>query len=283
MLKALTLIQKISLTRILEPVILGCLANVLVSFIFNPYSLEFFVDEFIVACLLSVPITELNRYIDLWLEEKVSWTERPLKRFATHLLLISFCLVALLNTLGNAYMSFAEKGNFSFRELVIINIITLCLAILLTLIKWVIHFYAHWIRAETKAMVSEQIADELKRKLTQTASAVEVQKGTAKSKLAVQNIRVAKIELGIVRVFSDTGEGAIFNGSLGELNDQLPDYLFFQVSRDTILHREAIKSITSSTFGKIELTIKEGEETATTSVSRPKAAKFRKWYNSISA
>ena len=280
MLKAL---PKISLARILEPILLGCLANVLVSFIFNPHLVEFFFDEFIVACLLSVPITELNRYIDLWLEKKVSWTEHPLKRFATHLLLISFCLVAVLNTLGKAYMSFAEKGYFSFRELIIINIVTLCLAFLLTMIKWGIHFYSHWIRAETKAIVSEQIADELKRKLTQTASVVEVQKGIAKSKLTVQNIRIAKIELGIVRVFSDTGEGTIFNGSLSELNDQLPDYLFFQVSRDTILHREAIKSITSSTFGKIKLTIKEGDDTFTTSVSRPKAALFRKWYNSISA
>ncbi len=283
MLKALTFITKISLSRILEPVLLGCLANVLVSFIFNPHSVEFFFDEFLVACVLSVPITELNRYIDLWLEKKISWTKHPFRRFATHLLLISVCFVALLNTLGNAYMSLAEKGYFTFRELIIINSVTLCLAILLTLIKWVIHFYSHWMRAETKASVSEQLADELKRTLTQTTGLIDVQKGTSKTKLEVRNIRMAKIERGIVRVFSTTREGAIFSGSLSELNSQLPDYLFFQVSRDTIIHREAIESIASSTFGKIELTIKEGDETATTSVSRPKAAMFRKWYNSISA
>lgn len=180
-------------------------------------------------------------------------------------------------------MFLTDKGYFSIKEILIINIVTLCLAILLTLIKWVRHFYSYWIQAETKAIASEQIADELKLKLTQTAKLIEVQKGTSKSKIEIQNIRMAKIELGIVRVFSNVGDVAIYNGTLSELNDQLPAHLFFQVSRDAILHRETIKSITSSTFGKIELTIKEGNQTFTATVSRPKAALFRKWYNSMSA
>lgn len=271
------------LRRILEPIFLGCTTNVVVSFIFKPYSVKFSFDEFVVACLLSVPITELNRYIDHRLEKKIRWTEQPLKRFVTHLLLISFWLVALLNTLGSAYMWATQKGFFSWRELVIINGVTLCLAILLTLIKWGIHFYSNWTQAETKASVSERIAEELKRKLAQTTSVIDVQKGTTKSKVEVQAIRIAKIELGIVRIYTNTQDGAIFPGSLSELITQLPNHLFFQVSRDAILHRDAIKSVSSSTFGKIQLAVKEGNHNSTLTVSRPKAAAFRRWYNSNSA
>ena len=244
---------------------------------------EFYFDEFIIACALSFPITELNRYIDHRIEKKLSWTEHPRKRFATHLLLISFWLVVLLNTLGNAYMWITQKGFFSWKELIIINVVTLCLAILLTIIKWAIHFYSRWIQSETKALESERIANELKQKLTQTARIIEVQKGTAKSKVEAQAIRIAKIQLGTVRVYTKTGDGGIFPGTLSELNAQLPSHLFFQVTRDSILHREAIKSVASSTFGKIQLVVEEGYHNSNVTVSRPKAAMFRKWYNSTSA
>jgi len=283
MLKAVPLISKILLERVLEPVLLGCFANLLVSFILNPQAAEFILEEFIVAIIFSIPVTELNRYINCWLDKRICWTERPQRRFATHFLLISVSLIALLNSLGSVYMWFAEKGFFSLRELIIINCVTLCLAILLTLIKWTLQFYSRWKRAETEALATEQIVNELNRKFRQTENVIEVQKGIARSKLEVKCIRVAKIKAGIVLVFSDAGERTVFNGTLSELNDQLPDHIFFQVSRDTIVHREAITSTTSSTFGKIKLIIKEGDGTATASVSRPKAASFRKWYNSNSA
>lgn len=271
-----------SLKRILEPILLGCISNTIVSFTFKPYSVEFLLSEFVVACLLSVPITELNRYIDNRLEKKISWIEHPLKRFTHHLLFISFGLVVVLNILGNTYMWITNKGFFSLRELVIINLVTLSLAILLTLTEWAIYFYSNWVRAETKASVIEHLADELKRKLRQADGVIEVQKGAVRSKLAVLTLRIAKIELGTVRVYTNAGERTIFNGSLSELSAQLPNHLFFQAARDTILHREAIISVAPSTFGKIKLVVNEINHASTITVSRPKAALFRKWYNSTS-
>ena len=272
------------LRRILEPVFLGCTANVAINFLFNPSTFEVIPNEFIVACILSVPITESNRYVDRRLEKKVTWLENPRRRLITHFLLISLLLLIVLNILGNGYMWIAQNGFFSWKELLIINLVTLCLAMTLTLIKWGAHFYSHWVRAENKASASAKMADDLRMSITGPAQRIEIQKGVSKIKIEIQAIRMARIAFGTVRLYSNHGECGVFPGTLSQLSTQLPSHLFFQVTRDAILHREMISSISTSTFGKIHLTVKQphGEDSGFT-VSRPKAAAFRKWYNSNSA
>jgi hypothetical protein len=272
------------LRRILEPIFLGSLSNLIVNFLFNPHSYTFRLDEFTVACILSIPVTELNRYIDQKLERKISWIENPQKRFGTHLLFISMGLLVSLNVLGNAYMWFTQKGLFSWKQIGIINLVVLCFAIVLTLINWSIHFYFQWRSAETGRLCALRMMDDLKQKMVLGSRIIELQKGTTTLKIESKAIRVAKIESGTVRVYSDKDIIGVFEGSLGLLYSRLPDYLFFQVTRDAILHRDVIKAVSSSTFGKIQLTIQEINNVQSTyMISRPKAAAFRKWYNSNSA
>ncbi|HEY5751205.1 MAG TPA: LytTR family transcriptional regulator DNA-binding domain-containing protein [Chryseolinea sp.] len=272
------------LRRILEPVFLGCAANLVINFLFNPNTFEFVPDEFIAACVLAVPITEWNRYIDRRLEKKIAWLENPRKRLAMHFLLISVCLLISLNVFGNGYMWITQKGFFSGKQLLIINLVTLCLAVVLTWMKWAMHFYSHWVRAENKVFASEKMIDDLRTRMAGPAQYIEIQKGVSKIKVEIQAIRMARIAFGTVRLYSIQGESGVFMGTLGQLSARLPDYLFFQVTRDAILHRDVIKSIATSTFGKILLTISEPyAEGANFTVSRPKAAAFRKWYHSSSA
>jgi hypothetical protein len=271
------------LMLILEPVLLGIASNIVVGFIFNPDGDKFILEEFIAAIILSVPITMLNRYIDRRLERKVRWAEHPLQRCIIHFLILSLCLIILLNTLGAAYMQITQKGFFSLEENLIINLVTLCLAVLLTFIKWGIHFYQRWIFAENNASASEQIIADLKRKLIQPIDLIEIQKGTSKLKIKAQTVRIAKIEFGIVRIYSDTGPYGIFPGTLSQLSTLLPEHLFFQAGRDAILHKQTIQSISSSTFGKIQVKLLENyRQEEGFIISRPKAAAFRKWFNSIS-
>ena len=270
------------LRRILEPVLLGCTANVAINFLFNPNAFEIIPSEFITACILSIPITEGNGYIDRRLEKKITWLENPRRRLITHFLLVSLLLLILLNMLGNGYLWIAQKGFFSWKELLIINLVTLCLAMTLTLIKWGAHFYSRWVGAESKALASAKLVDDLKMSITKSTQSIEIQKGVSKIKIEIQAIRMARIAFGTVRLYSSNGECGVFPGTLSQLSAQLPAYLFFQVTRDAILHREMISSISTSAFGKIQLTIKQPHDSGLT-VSRPKAAAFRKWYNSNSA
>ncbi|WP_160143642.1 LytTR family DNA-binding domain-containing protein [Chryseolinea soli] len=268
--------------RILEPVFLGCTANVAINFLFNPRAFEVIPNEFIVACILSIPITEGNRSIDRRLEKRITWLENPRKRLVTHFLLISLLLLIFLNVLGNGYMWIAQKGFFSWKELLTINLVTLCLAMILTLMQWGTHFYSRWVHAESKASASAKMAKDLKMSIAGTSQSIEIQKGISKIRMEIQAIRMAKIAFGTVRLYSNDGECGVFPGTLSQLSAQLPGYWFFQVTRDAILHREMINSISTSTFGKIQVTIKQPHD-AGFIVSRPKAAAFRKWYNSKSA
>jgi len=267
--------------RILEPIFLGCTANVVINFLFNPNTFEALPGEFIVACILSIPITEGNRYIDHRLEKKITWLGNPRRRLVTHFFLIALLLLVLLNILGNGYLWITQNGFFSWKELLVINLVTLCLAMALTLLKWGSFFYSRWVRAESRASVSAKMADDLRRSIAGSAQSIEIQKGVSKIRIEVQAIRMARIAFGTVRLYSDNGECGVYPGTLSQLSAQLPGFWFFQVTRDAILHREMISSISTSTFGKIQLTIKPPLDSGFT-VSRPKAAAFRKWYNSNS-
>jgi len=198
------------------------------------------------------------------------------------LLLLS--LVILLNVLGNAYLWIAGLGFFKWSEVLIINMVTILVAMFLTILNWAIYFYQRWTKAESAVKDSETKISRLKSQLSKSSDLVELQKGTAKFRIEASNIRLAIHHFGFVKVYTDKNEQRIFNGSLAELRDKLPEHLFFQATRNTIVHKDTIISVAPSTYGKLDLTIKES--TAKNSglvVSRLKAASFRKWYNSTSA
>lgn len=269
--------------RVVEPIFLGIIANLVINAIFYTHTYDLKLSEFIVAIGLFVPITEMNRYINWRLEGKISWKSYPIKRFVIHFLLIVVSLIIALNLFGHLYLYITQQSFFSWKELLIINLVTLFLAVLLTFIKWAVQFYNQWVSAESHVSASVRMIDELKRQLVQPAGYIEVEKGNSQINIEIPSIRLARVIFGIVRVYSDEGICGTFPHSLTQLTDLLPDQLFFQVSRDAILHKCVIKSITSAAYGKILVTLHaphDNEHTFT--VSRTKAAAFRKWYNSSS-
>lgn len=269
----------LKIRRIFEPILLGSISNIIVNYIFDPYSSSFPFDEFITASILCIPITELNRYIDKRLESKTNWIKQPLKRFASHLALITLSLLIIINVFGNAYLLVTKIGLFSFKETIIINLVTLVMALFLTFFNWAVYFYFRWIGAENIASENARFADELKPFIVKPVPMILIQKGTRKVRIEPQNICYAKIDLGIVRIYCFDGLSGIFQYSLAQLQTMLPEFLFFRITRDVIIHRDAIKSISSSTFGKIQVvTIDRNNINSTYNVSRPKAASFRKWY-----
>lgn len=276
-------LKTIKVWRIIEPILLGSLVNIIINYIFNPVNPDFELEEFIVACLFAIPITEINHKIDTSLEKKIKWSTNFRKRFTHHLTYLSLSLFFILNVLGNVYMWIIGDSFHTFRELLLINSITFLIAILLTLIKWTTHFYNNWIDTENKLHDSSQRFDEFKSKLNSVTQLVELQKGNDLYRINVHQIQLAKSEFGIVWVFFENENKGVFNGTLNKLEKLLPESLFFRVARNIIVHRDSIQALSPSTYGKVELKVKGkiiGDDYIT--VSRPKASLFRKWYNSTS-
>ena len=66
--------RKVNFWRLLEPLILGVLANFIINYIFNPSNPDSSLEEYVAAIFFSLLITELNHFIDQKLESKYNWT-----------------------------------------------------------------------------------------------------------------------------------------------------------------------------------------------------------------
>ncbi len=275
--------DRINYWRILEPIVLGSLANIVINYIFNPSRPDFIWEEFMVAVIFALMVTEINRLIDFKLEKKVGWTDNLGKRFFYQLVYLATTLFVILNVVGNIYTWLKGDGFYSLNELVIINISVFMVALVLTFLKWSMHFYKNWRSTAHHLQHSHKALDALKSELEKTTRQIALLKGNSQLRVAVEDIQYAESELGVVWVHFE-GSKAVFNDSLHALMEQLPGRIFFHANRNTVVRKDMVLSIASSTYGKIELQLKESLDLGTPiTISRSKAASFRRWYNGISS
>ncbi|MEM9363898.1 MAG: LytTR family DNA-binding domain-containing protein [Bacteroidota bacterium] len=260
---------------------MGAIANIVINYIFDPESPDFIIDEFLVAFICALLITEINRKINIVLEKRFSWTHQFSKRFINHLIYLTAALIFILDVLGNLYLWFIDDGFHTLNELLVINFSVLILAFLLTIVKWATHFYHNWRKTENYLTDSNKKIDELKSEIEQSGLQIELLKGSDLYRIDIKTIQLATIEHGIVWVYFEETNKAVYQGTLNNLKAKLPEILFYQVTRSTILRKDTILAISSSTYGKIDIKLRTKLfDNKILTVSRPKASQFRKWYNS---
>ncbi len=278
-------IQKELIWRVLEPILLGSFANLLVNIAFNPlnFSKWWSLSEFIVAILLCICITEINRLLERKIESYYSWTLEPAKRFLCNLFFLTLSVAFVVNVLGNLYVLAIGDSFYTFGEMVTINLMTFLMAFLLTIFRWTAHFFTKWKGAEVVLNESNTRFNSLIAELNEENEVITLTKSNRDYILNIIDVRMALLEFGVVKVYMSNDDFYVFNGSLSKLASLLPERLFFPVTRNMIVHKKTIHSISSASYGKIELQI-EGvlSKSMTVHVSRLKASSFRKWYNSIS-
>ncbi len=273
--------KKINYGRVLEPLVLGAIANTIINYIFDPENPDFVLSEFLIAFVFAAIVTEVNRKINSTLEKKYSWTHNFGKRFSSHLIYLTIALILILNVVGNLYLWIVGDGFHTFRELLIINLCVFILALLLTFLKWSTHFYYNWRKTEHHLKASTQQFNTLKSEVSKAEQQIELLKGNDLYKVHANDVQYARIEHEIVWVYFEEGNKGVYQDTLYNLNNMLPDFLFFQTTRNTIVRKDMIQSIASSTYGKIDVKLKgKSFEDYIITVSRPKAAQFRKWYHS---
>jgi len=267
--------------RVLEPILLGSTANIIINIVFNPSNPSgwWSKTEFVVAILFCVPITELNRVVERRLMKKYSGLN-SYKLFAYQLLILSFLLLLLLNGVGRIYHWLIYDDFYEWGEIFIINLIVFLVSFFLVTFKWSVRFYNQLKLTEDHLDKSTQEVHKLSSKLNHSNQTINLKKIDGDYKVNVSDIRIAFIEYGNVKVYDQENTFYTYQGSLTDLANLLPENLFFLATRNIIVHRKTIKSISSLPYGKIQLQI-EGFETTISeaTVSRPKASSFRKWYH----
>lgn len=267
--------------RIFQPVLLGTSANILINYIFSPQNPDFLWEEFLVAVLLSIPLTELNHLIDVRLEKKYSWIESFGKRLILHLVLLFLSSILVLNVVGNIYIFLKGDSFYTWEETIIINFISFIVAVFLTGLSWMSFYYQRWRIAELNLKHSNKQLFDVESQLKQNSTSILLFKGQKKIVIQAKEVRQAAVKHGIVWIQSKSSGSGSYQGSLTELQKLLPSHLFFLAGRNMIIHRDIIRSISSSSFGKIDVEI-DGDPSASITVSRQKASAFRKWFNTSS-
>ena len=111
-----------------------------------------------------------------------------------------------------------------------------------------------------------------------------LKKNSKDSILGVKKIRVAMLEFGVLKVYTQDQGFHVFPGSISKLASILPMQFFFQVNRNMIVHRESILSFATSSHGKITVEVQGLQnKSMETSISRLKAASFRSWFHGSSS
>ena len=269
--------------RFIEPIMLGAISNIVVNYIFNPLNPDWILKEFFIAILLAIPITEANKLIGSRLEKKYSWHVNFKKRFLYQLLYLTVILLLTVNVVGNFYMWIVGDDFHSPKELLIINSAALIISFFLTFSHWFIYFYQNWKRTELKLQSSNKELRQIQQELQKGINQLQLQKGQSVLQIKMTDIEYVQSELGVVWVHFQNSK-AVYNSTLTNLFDSLPKHLFFQANRNFIVKRNAIASYSTGTYGKVNLhlTNPSGEKGEIT-ISRLKAAAFRKWYYSSSS
>ena len=267
--------------RIIEPILLGSIVNIIINAIFNPSdpALWWSKTEFVVAILFCTPITEINRFIEKKLTKKLR-VITSYKFFLYQLLILSFSMLLILNIFGRIYHWLISDEFYKWDEIFVINLIVFLISFLLVAFKWAIRFYKQLKITKGNLDKSNREVNKLSSKLNHSDQTVVLKKRQGDYNVKVNTIRIALIEYGSVKVFDCENVFYSYKGSLSELAELLPENLFYQVARNIIVHREVIKSISSLSYGKILIEINHyGSNIDEATVSRPKASSFRKWYH----
>ncbi len=268
--------------RYLEPILLGVSANLIINYIFNPSEPDWIVKEFVIAVILCIPLTELSHFTDKKLENKIPWIDYPTKRFITHFTILLVSVMLVVNVIGGLYWKYIDIYYFTFNEMALMNLVVLVLVIVLSFIKWTRHFLLNWKLSHMKLTDVTVQNQDLTKEINKERTKVRLKKGQYNVEVDTVDLLIAKYKSGVV-VVRTKEESYLFEGTLSELDELLPQHLFHRLNREVIANRQIIKSYKAGTYGKVEVVIKSEDIILEVTVSRPKASSFRNWIDSTSA
>ncbi|MEO1256544.1 MAG: LytTR family DNA-binding domain-containing protein, partial [Bacteroidota bacterium] len=145
-------------------------------------------------------------------------------------------------------------------------------------------YFSQWKLTESKLLESKHELSEVIEKQQETKP-IQITKGKKKVNIQLADVKAISVKNGVTLVDTETPHHTgIFQGTLKELWQILPADTFFPARRNVIIRRETVESFSSDKYGKIKVELRIGErDSVPVTISREKAASFRKWFNSDSA
>lgn len=266
-------ILKVLYWRRVSVFLLGILSNTLINAIFDyKYQralVSVSLEEYINAVFGAWVLLEGARAISRRLDKKVLWQKGILRRLAIQMSIELVFLIVMLNALVIGITYFIYGGFYEIDELVIINLAMISMTLVFSRIDSSIYLY------KNRKVIFPSNAESTK-EIT-----INVSLGKVKYRLKPSEIRCAVAQSNSVLLITEEKRRIPYSGSLDALIKQLDSEDFFRANRQMVLKKSMIDSIKALDHGKIEVQLAPfpGQPEKVT-VSRIKAAEFRRWLNS---
>lgn len=209
------------------------------------------------------------RSIVIYLDKKLPYTHRPLKRILIQLLLttITGLLIIILLT---ELVSWIAKGRTVPLSFYLFDVfIFIIWFFVINGIYIGMHYYAEWRQSEMRRQEEKKLR----------AGGFNVKHGNQNLLVPFDDILGFFVEAGYTILLTWQNKKYFPDKSLDKIEDALPDELFFRLNRQYIVHRQALTGFKRTRDGKIDVLVNAQENfPKTIPVSRTRAVRFKNWF-----
>lgn len=260
--------------------VIACLlaAHILVAYgetlsIFEMLLMPYYYYALIPSFLIAFILFNIIRAINIRLDKKFDWTERPLERIGTQVFFAFIIPGVCAFLLASAY--FAIRGINIFKTTYLkYDFEFILLQLLLINVYYIAyHFYLKWSQAR---QIISKLASEALGHVATVPQTFQVSKGAANLLLPVDGIAYFYRDGDSNYLRTVTGEDYFVNTTLDEVQQQLSGELFFRANRQLIVNRTACKAYDLLTYGKLNIRL-EPPLAGDAVVSQKRAKDFKQW------
>ena len=209
------------------------------------------------------------RSIIIFLDDKLPYGNKPLKRIGIQLLLTipaGLLVISLLTEL----VSWIVRGRFAPVSFYLFDLFIISVWLLVINGIYIgMHFYAEWKKSEIQRQEEKKIR----------VGGYSVKHGKENRLISFQDILGFYAEEGYIVLLTRDNKKYFPDKSLDKIEQALPEEMFFRLNRQYIVHRGALEGFKRTGDGKIDVQIKGVENfPKAIQVSRTRAVPFKNWF-----
>jgi DNA-binding LytR/AlgR family response regulator len=211
------------------------------------------------------------RSIIIYLDEKMPYGEKPLKRILIQLAVTTTAGLFVIIILTEM-VSWIARGRPAIQSFYLFDIFIFVIwFFVINGIYIGMHYYKEWKQSEQKRIEEKKIR----------AGGFSVKHGKQNLLLPFNEIAGFYSEEGYTVLLNNQDKKFFPDKSLDKIEKALPEEWFFRLSRQYIIHRDTVKGFKRLNDGKLDVMIKpHGNLPPSIQVSRLKAAAFKNWFES---
>jgi DNA-binding LytR/AlgR family response regulator len=214
------------------------------------------------------------RSIILYLDTRLPYTERPLKRILVQVALttVAGLLIIILLT---ELVSWVAKGRFAPWDFYLFDVfIFIIWFFVINGIYIGMHYYQEWKQSEKHRLEEKKVR----------AGGLAVKYGKQNLLIPFNDIFAFYSENGYTILLTWQNKKYMPDKSLDKIEEGLPAEFFFRLNRQYILHRNAVTGFKRTGDGKIDVQVNAPENfPAAIAVSRTRAVSFKNWFQEVAS